>query len=273
MKVLPMPDELTSTDSSQKEAVSHHPRHKLGFLLGQWLRQGYDELGTALLLGFYLLIVCSAAFTPAIVILAWLPSEEINFSQFGWMHLPLLLVGGWLSLTAWLALSRHCEQVLTFQYPTWITFWVAYPRYLVQSLWTTLLLGGGFGVLVFDILMFPRMLEGIPYAGLVAVSFSLWIGLFLGMVQVHLIPFLVHQDRPFLIALKRAAMVAVWKPLRTLFILSIEMLFAYTCLRIPPLILLLPGLYSILSILSLLILLDEWHDPYEKTPEAIRAGA
>lgn len=273
MKVSTMPDESTRMDSSPDEPISHHPRHKLGFLLGQWLRQGYDELGTALLLGFYLLIACSVAFAPAVGILVWFPSEQFNLSQFGWMHLPLVLVGGWLSLTAWLALNRHCEQVLTFQYPTWKTFWVAYPKYLVHSLWTTLLLAGGFGVLTFDTLIFPKMLAGIPYAGMIAVSFSLWIGLFLGMVQVHLIPFLVHQGRPFLTGLKRAAMVAVWKPLRTLFILGIEMLFVYTCLRIPPLILLLPGLYSILSILSLLILLDEWHDPYEKTPEAIRAGA
>ncbi len=273
MKASPMVEEMTSSDSLREEPLTHHPRHALGFLLGQWLRQGYDELGTALLLGFYLLIVCSAAFAPAIGVLVWLPSEQITLFQFGWLHLPLVLMGGWLSITAWLALNRHFEQVLTFQYPTWKTFWSSYLRSLIRSLWTTLLLGGGFGVLAFDVMMFPRMLAGIPYAGLVAVSTSLWIALFLAMIQVHLIPFLVHQDRPFLTALKRAAMVAVWKPIRTLFILGIEMLFAYTCHQIPPLILILPGLYSILSLLSLLILLDEWRDPYEKTPEAIRAGA
>jgi uncharacterized membrane protein YesL len=273
MRVSPMADELASPDNPSEERVTDHPRHALGFLLGQWLRQGYDELGTALLLGFYLFFVGSVAFLPAVGMLALLPSGELSLFQFGWFHLPLVVVGGWLSLAAWLSLNCHLDQVLTFQYPTWRTFWAAYPRCLVRSLWTALLLGGGFGVLAFDMVMFPRMLSGIPYAGLAAVSVALWLALFLGMVQVHLIPFLVHQDRPFLTALKRATLVAVWKPLRTLFILVIEMLFAYTCFRIPPLFLMLPGLYSILSLLSLLILLDEWRDPYEKTPEAIRAGA
>ena len=268
-----MTEEVSNSGGSGEERIITQPRHALGYLLEQWLRQGYDELGTALLVGVYLLLVCAAAFAPAVGVLTLYPAEQMTLFQFSWMHLPLLILGGWLSLAAWFSVNRHLEQVLTFQYPTWKTFWSSYPHCLARSFWTALLLGGGYGILAFDILMFPKMLAGIPYAGLAAVSVALWIALFLGMTQVHLIPFLIHQDRPFLTALKRAALVAVWKPVRTLFILVLEMVFAYTCLRIPPLILMLPCLYSILSLLSLLILLDEWHDPYEKTPEATRAGA
>ncbi len=268
-----MTDEVSNSGGLGGERITTQPHHALGYLLAQWLRQGYDELGAALLLGFYLLLVCSAVFAPAVGVLTLYPAGQITLFQFGWLHLPLLIIGGWFSVAAWFSLNCHLEQVLTFQYPTWKTFWSSYPRCLARSFWPVLFLGGGFGILAFDILMFPRMLTGIPYAGFAAVSVALWIALFLGMTQVHLIPFLVHQDRPFLTAFKRAALVAVWKPVRTLFILLIEMIFAYTCLQIPPLILMLPGLYSILSLLSLLILLDEWHDPYEKTPEATRAGA
>lgn len=272
MRATPMTTPNTNPDRVDQESITTRPRHALGYLLGQWIRQGYDELGTALMLGFYLLITSSLAFSPAVMVLAFVPSEQFSLFPVGWVHLLLLVAGGWLSLVAWLALNRHMEEVLTFQYPTWRTFWTSFTRYWLRALWTMLLLGGGFGILAFDVVMFPRMLEGIPYASLAAVSVTLWIALFLGMAQIHLVPFLVHQDRPFLVALKRATLVAVWKPIRTLFILLVEMLIVYTCFRIPPFILILPGLYSILSLLSLLILLDEWQDPYEKTPEAIRAG-
>ena len=70
---------------------------------------------------------------------------------------------------------------------------------------------------------------------------------------------------------RRAAVVALWKPVRTLTLLLIQIAFAALAL-FPPLFLILPSLYAVLSNLSLLMLLEEWRDPYEKTPEAIRAG-
>jgi len=127
--------------------------------------------------------------------------------------------------------------------------------------------------LAFNLVTYPKMLSGSPVWGAAAVALVCWTALFLGMVQVHLVPFLVHQDRPFATALKRSATLAVWKPFRSFLILLVQCLSVYGSLVIPPLAFLLPGVFAVLSNLSLLILLEEWRDPYEKTPEAVRAGA
>lgn len=250
-----------------------HPRHSLGYLIFQWLRQAYDELGLILLLDLYLLAVFMLSFAPA-GLFAWLEEQSLlAFDEWNVVQMMLFLLGMWLSLNGWLALNHHFSQILTFQYPSWSLFWSSYLSFMKKSFFCTLVLGGGAGILIFDALVFPRMFPGQPLVSLTAVALAFWLLLFLGMVQVHLVPFLACQERPFGVAVKRAVTVALWKPVRTLFILLIQGAFILSCLRLPPLIFILPGAYAILSVLSLLILLDEWRDPYEKTPEAVRAGA
>lgn len=260
---------------NQNETIlpAKHPHHSIGYLALQWLRQSYDELGLILLLDLYLFIVIMLAFVPA-GLAAWLGEEQLlAYDQWNLAQIGLFLLGIWLSLNGWLALNHHCALILAFQYPPWSLFWTSYPRFLKKSLLYTLILGGATAILLFDAIVFPKMFPAQPMISLTAVALAFWLLLFLGMIQVHLIPFLVYQDRPFGTAMKRAATVALWKPIRTLFILLLQGVFVLSCLRFPPLIFILPGAYAILSVLSLLILLDEWRDPYEKTPEAIRAGA
>jgi uncharacterized membrane protein YesL len=245
----------------------------LSYLVKHWMRQSYDEAGPLLLGGFYFLLVTFAAFAPTALSGQDVEGESGISLPHGALQAGFALFGIWIVMTGWLALNRYIEQILTFQYPGWLAYWVSFPRFLLTSLWLVLFFGAGFGVLAFDFLTYPQMLASMPYVRLLAISVTLWMVLLLAMVEVHLVPFLVHQNRPFWTALKRAALVAVWKPLRTLLLLGIEVFFVLVCLRTPPLIFILPGAFAVLANLSLLILLDEWRDPYEKTPEAIRAGA
>lgn len=243
------------------------------YLIRQWMRQAYDEVGAVIFVSTSFFLVVVISLSPAVFVLAGLPNSAVDPLWVSALHCGLLGIGLWFVTAAWLALHRHTEQILTFQYPDWWEFWRAFPGYLLKALWAFLVVFGGMAVLVFNLSMYPSLFREHPVPLLLSMAVTLWLLLFLGLIQVHLFPLLVHQERPFRVALKRAVMVAAWKPVRTFLILLLEGLFLLLCVVLPFLFFLVPGAVTILSNLSLLILLDEWRDPYEKTPEAIRAGA
>ncbi|NUN96616.1 MAG: hypothetical protein HUU16_10630 [Candidatus Omnitrophica bacterium] len=247
--------------------------HSLGYLLKQWLRQAYDELGAAVLCGAFLIAILFAAFAPLALVGSHLPTPGSAPTSTVVLQIVLALCGLSVSVMAWFAVLGYFDLILSFQYPAWSDLPTGLLRFPIPALTTLLVLGFGFGVLAFNLAVYPRMFPQWPLVRMLGMAVTLWMGLFLGMVQVHLGPFLVHQKRPFWVALKRSAMVALWKPFRTAFIFGIQALFAVLCLQAPPLLLVLPGVFAALSVLSLLILLDEWRDPYQQTPESIRAGA
>jgi uncharacterized membrane protein YesL len=240
------------------------------YLLRHWLRQSYDEAGPILLGGFFFTVAAFAASAPAFL-LAARGAQGSGALLMG--EIVLASFAAWMTTCAWLSLNRYLEQILTFQYPGWFLFWRVFPRYLAKALGMVLLLGGGAGILAFDFLAYPKMLASLPFLRWTAITLTAWMAIFLFIVQVHLAPFLVHQERSFFTALKRAAMVAAWRPFRALFLLVIQGILFLSCLQVPPLVFLVPGLFAVLTNLSLLVLLDEWRDPYEKTSEAVRAGA
>jgi hypothetical protein len=243
----------------------------LGYLLSTWARQSYDELGKLVLLNGILFAATALVFTPT-YFLAGLMDEGTPFFPAGVLLILLGAFDLWVVLWIWFLVNAYLEKIFTFQYPGFREAFSDCGRRAVTSLGTLAFLGGTTGILAFNLWTYPAMLSNSPFLRFLALGVTLWVGLFLALVQVHLIPFLVHQDRPFFTALRRAAKVAVWKPFWTLTILLIQMLFAALYL-IPPFFLIVPSLYAALSNLSLLILLEDWKDPYEKTPEAIRAGA
>lgn len=248
-------------------------KHAFGYLLKQWLRQSYDELGPIVLCGLFLIVMLFGAFAP-LALIGSNPATLVGASTPpALLQLVFALFGLAGCALAWFAVIGYMDKILSFQYPTWSTLPGGLIRHLSPALATLLFLGLGASVLAFNLIMYPRMFPERPFLRLFGMAVTLWMGLFLGMVQVHLAPFLTHQGNPFRVALKRSAMVALWKPFRTAFILGVQTLFAMLCIQAPPLVLVLPGVFAALSVLSLLILLDEWRDPYEQTPESIRAGA
>jgi len=264
-----------------EEARNRDPAQKLpavdkmtiGYLLFNWIRQSWDEMG-CLLLGSFLF---SVPFFVGILF----PCSVLA-RQFGETGPPplaslapffvLMFLGLWVVLCAWCSLNRYVEQILTFQYPAWTELFRSLPRYILPSLKILLFLGICFGVLAFNAFTYPKMLPEMPLVRLVAVTLTVWVILIVAILQVHLAPFIVHQDRPFFTLVKRAGLIALWKPFRSLLILVFQV-FAILFSFVPPFCFVLPGIYAVLSNLSLLILLEDWHDPYEKTREALRAGA
>ena len=243
----------------------------LGYLLATWARQSYDELGKLALANGILFLAATLALAPSYLLVRWTDEETASFPM-GLLLLTVGFTGAWVIVCVWFAVNAYLERLFTFQYPTWTEALHGFGRHGAASFWTLTFFGGAVGVLAFNLWVYPVMLANHAFIRTLAIGLTLWIALFLALVQVHLIPLLVHQDRPFFTALRRAAKVAVWKPFWTLTILLIQMLFAALYL-IPPFFLIVPSLYAALSNLSLLILLEDWKDPYEKTPEAIRAGA
>jgi len=259
-------------ETERTRSGGSNPNPALGFLLFNWIRQSWDELGPLMLGSLFLFVLALFGLLPSAAYMSILTVREPPFLPYGVIFLLFCFLGLWLVVCAWFSVNRYVEQILTFQYPSWTTLFTSFPRYILTSLWTLLFFGTVLTVLLFNLTTYPRMFSGSPLLEVTAVSLTGWIILFVALVQVHAIPFLVHQDRPFLTAVRRAALVTVWKPFRSAFIFLIEILF-FPFSFLPPLCFVLPGVFAVLSNLSLLILLEEWRDPYEKTPEAIRAGA
>jgi len=262
---------LSHTKDARGEWIGK-PSPGFGYLFRTWLRQSWDEMGP-LIAGSFLWCALGAIGFGAARLYMGVVSEvprvvenpviSILVPSFIWL---------WTLSLGWCVLNGYVERILTFQHPTWRFLITSTARFLFPSLWVALYLGIGLGAVGFNLVVYQDMFRGAPALRVGAVTLTLWIGVFLLMIQVHLVPFLVHQDKPFLVALKRAAMVAVWKPFRTLSILALGVLLL-PLMAFPPMCFLTPGVFAVLSNLSLLILLEEWRDPYEKTPEAIRAGA
>src|SRR5690606_11003321 len=191
---------------------------------------------------------------------------------FGVIWTLLLLLGPVWVLLNWLASNRVLVQTLTFKDPAWRELLPEAPRLIRGAPWLPGFIGLGGGLLLFNWVVYPQMLTGWPWLKLGALAVTGWMMVLVGMIQVHLVPFMAHQHCPFPVALRRSATVAFLNPFRTFSILVGQIVLLALSL-IPPMGFLLPGLYATLSLLSLLILLGDWQDPYEKTAEALRAGA
>ena len=257
-------------DTAQSQPLVN--KTTVGYLLFNWIRQSWDEMGPLLLGSFLYYSLVIAGFVPAVVFVKLLGDKTTSLFPFGVILIVLSVFSIWVAVCGWFSLNRYVEQVLTFQYPAWTALFTSLPRCILPSLKFSLLAGIATAVLFFNLYAYPKMFAQFPMLRLVAVTLTLWIALYFALVQVHLIPFLVHQDCAFFTALKRAAMVVLWKPFRTFWVLVLEILFIVPSL-FPPFAFIFPGIYAVLSNLSLLILLEDWQDPYEKTREALRAGA
>ncbi|MCB9783037.1 MAG: hypothetical protein H6751_08755 [Candidatus Omnitrophica bacterium] len=243
---------------------------RFSFYLAQWFRQCWDNLGRIFLISVLLFITAAAAWSPMAAYLSWTDEKTLSPLPGFALLLVALTLGCWGMCLGWLALHREADRLLAFEDSGWVDFFRGMKSLAFPSLGYFLLVGGVGGVLVFNAAVYPRMLADHPALRAVALAVTGWMLLFLGMVQVHLTAFLVHQDRPFPVALKRAAKVAIGRPFRSLFLLALQLLTLV--LFFPPLCFILPGMVAMANQMSLAILLEEWKDPYEKTPEAMSAG-
>jgi uncharacterized membrane protein YesL len=224
-------------------------------------------LGTIVLLsGFWTLGIALGAI-PLVAFANWgaAAAEGTWFEPLSWMALSFL--AAWWAFVLWLAMLGQTDRLLSFEYPEWRDLFRGIGEIMVASVGSFLLLGIVGGVLVFNLAIYPIMFSEAPVLKAIGQTLTSWMLLLLGMAQVHFIPILVHQKKPVWISIKRAIVLALLHPFRTILVLVMQGLL-FVGSMIPPFGFLLPGLAAFLGVLSLLLLLDEWRDPYEKTAEA-----
>ncbi len=240
------------------------------YFLKQWIRQSWDHLGSLFLIACLFFLTVSMAVAPSAGVLAYYDNKEMPVFPGGLILFASLCVGLWGICLGWLAFHKSVDQLLGFQDFDWTDYLKNLLIYPLKSVLLALFLAVGIAVLLFNLITYPKILVGYPLLRGAALMVTSWMLLFLGLVQIHLVSFLTHQDRPFRTALGRAIKVTVWKPFRTFFLLCLEI---PAVLFIPPFCFILPGVVVTANQLSLLILLEDWQDPYEKTTEAIEARA
>ena len=247
----------------------HQDRRRFVYFLGQWAHQCWDHLGYLFLLGGLFFLTVSSAFGLFGCVSTYYSEGSLPFWPGGCLLLAGLVIGFWGCCLGWLAFHKSIDQILRFEDFEWLDYLRHLKTYLKESVLLAICLGGSVTILVFNLFAYRQMLRNDPILRGIALAGTLWMLLFVGMIQVHLVPFLTHQECPFRTALGRAIKVTLWKPFRTLFLLFLEM---PAVLFIPPFCFILPSIAVVANQLSLMILLDDWEDPYEKTSEALRAG-
>lgn len=235
------------------------------YLLKTWLRQSYDEM--ALLC--WLSVLSALPWIGLLVVVPrcgqWVPLPEIGQVV---VAVLISLLGVWCAVAVWIAVQGQIERILTKHDPDGKDFFRSLPGCFPQALKVLATIVPALVVLGVNVMLYTQMLSNHPFWLLGAIGITFWLLLMVCMVQVHLIPFLVHQNRPYRTLLGRAIKVAIWRPGQTIFVMVLQIALVYATLLAGPLLLIVPGMVAMLQVLSLLILLEDWRDPYEPTEAA-----
>lgn len=230
------------------------------------MRQSWDLIGPMLPVHSLFFVLVVGGFAPAGSFLAYAETRELPFLPWGALFLASIGLGLWCACWGWLAFHQSIHELLSGGDPAWSDFLQELRKSFRKSIPFFSFPAVVGGVLVFNLLVYPVLLETRPILKLAAMTLTVWMLLFLGMVQVHLAPILAIQESSFGTALRRAVRVSLWGPFRSLLMLVFEV--AAAVLFFPPLCFILPGMAVMANTLHLMILLEEWKDPYERTAEA-----
>lgn len=236
------------------------------YFLRTWMHQSWDLIGPMLPVHSLFFVLVVGGFVPAGSFLAYADARTLPFLPWGMVFLASLGLGLWCACWGWLAFHRSMRELLSGGDPVWSDFFQELRAVFRTSIPFFSFLTFTGGVLAFNLFVYPTIFASQPALRLAAMTFTVWMLLFLGMVQVHLAAFLAIQEAPFRVALKRAVQVAFWAPFRSLLVLGFEA--ATAVLFFPPLCFILPGMAVTANTLHLMILLEDWKDPYERTAEA-----
>jgi uncharacterized membrane protein YesL len=159
---------------------------------------------------------------------------------------------------ATLALHQFAHDVLTYQDPSLKEYWAAVRRWFWRSylLFGVLFLSGG--VPLIAAIFYMGMSEQWGTLSLVLAAVSFWFWVFCMLCQTYFIPFVVHQDIPVGLAIKRSALLVLVRPGVTLLATVIILVLCVGAMMPPFLIFVLGSALAMVKNSALLVGLEDY---------------